>query len=181
MLPHLTGVVMKFDTELLVGTLLLGVFSLLGYLSLQLGQVELGADNYAVYADFTTAGGLQDGAVIELAGVEIGRVESVRLADYQARVTLKIQRDILLHTDTQAAIKTKGLIGERYVEITPGYADTTIVPGGTIDKTEEPVDIQQLIGEFIFGNVGNTTAGQQTDEKGEDSGDSTDPWSLGLD
>ena len=70
---------MKVDAELFFGTLLLGVFGFLGYLSLHLGQVELGSDSYAVYADFITAGGLQDGAVIELAGVEIGRVERIRL------------------------------------------------------------------------------------------------------
>ena len=172
---------MKVDAELFFGTLLLGVFGFLGYLSLQLGQVELGSDSYAIHADFTTAGGLQDGAVIELAGVEIGRVERVRLADYKARVTLKIRNDIQLHADTQAAIKTKGLIGERYVEITPGYSSSSIAPGGTIDKTEEPVDIQQLIGEFIFGNVGDTEAAEQTTESGQNDERSSELWSLGLD
>jgi phospholipid/cholesterol/gamma-HCH transport system substrate-binding protein len=175
---------MKADAELVCGALLLGMCGLLGYLSLQLGQVELGSDSYPVYADFITAGGLQDGAVIELAGVEIGRVERVRLADYKARVTLKIRNDITLHEDTQAAIKTKGLIGERYVVITPGYSSASIAPGGTIDKTLEPVDIQQLIGEFIFGSVGNSRAPEQTTENGRDrqkNEGSTDPWSLGLD
>jgi phospholipid/cholesterol/gamma-HCH transport system substrate-binding protein len=175
---------MKADAELLFGTLLLGLCGLLGYLSLQLGQVELGSDSYPVYADFITAGGLQDGAVIELAGVEIGRVERVRLADYKARVTLKIRNDIALQEDTQAAIKTKGLIGERYIVITPGYSATTIAPGGTIDKTLEPVDIQQLIGEFIFGNVGNNQAPEQATESGperQNGEESMDLWSLGLD
>ena len=175
---------MKADAELFVGTLLLGVCGFLGYLSLQLGQVELGSDSYPVYADFITAGGLQDGAVIELAGVEIGRVERVRLADYKARVTLKIRNDIALQEDTQAAIKTKGLIGERYIVITPGYSSGTIAPGGTIDKTLEPVDIQQLIGEFIFGNVGNNQAPDQTTGNGPDrqnGEEGTDLWSLGLD
>ena len=169
---------MKYDAELLVGALLLGVVGLLGYFSIQLGQVDLGAARYPLYADFTTAGGLQDGAVVELAGVEIGRVERVRLADYLARVTLKIDENVRLHTDTQAAIKTKGLIGERYVEITPGHAADTLAPGGTIDNTEEPVDIQELIGEFIFGNVGaggsEPAASQTTEEPG------TDLWSLDL-
>lgn len=175
---------MKADAELLFGTLLLGVCGFLGYLSLQLGQVELGSDSYPVYADFITAGGLQDGAVIELAGVEIGRVERVRLADYKARVTLKIRDDIALQEDTQAAIKTKGLIGERYIVITPGYSSDTIAPGGTIDKTLEPVDIQELIGEFIFGNVGNNQAPEQTtksDPDRQNGEESLDLWSLGLD
>ncbi len=175
---------MKADPELLCGTLLLGLCGVLGYLSLQLGQVELGGDRYPLYADFITAGGLQDGAVIELAGVEIGRVERVQLADYKARVTLKIRDDIALQADAQAAIKTKGLIGERYVVITPGYSSATIPPGGIIDKTLEPVDIQQLIGEFIFGNIGNNQAPEQTPENGPErqtGEESTDLFSLGLD
>ena len=172
---------MKLDVELLCGALLLATFMFLGYLSLQLGQVEFGSDSYPVHADFTTAGGLQDGAVVELAGVEIGRVETVRLADYKARVTLKISQAIQLQQDTQAAIKTKGLIGERYVEITPGHSTATIQPGGSIDKTEEPVDIQQLIGEFIFGNVGSSGASENSADNTQESEESSDLWSLGLD
>ena len=63
---------MKIDGELLIGVLLLGIVAGLGYMSIQLGQIELGSGSYPVYADFINAGGLQDGAVIELAGVEIG-------------------------------------------------------------------------------------------------------------
>ena len=166
---------MKIDGELSVGVLLLGIVAGLGYMSIQLGQMEFGSGSYPVYADFINAGGLQDGAVIELAGVEIGRVETVTLADYKARVTLKIRGDIPLQEDAQAAIKTKGLIGERYVKITPGYSSTILAAGGTIDKTEESVDIQQLLGEFIFGNVGDTTASDKT------QADSADPFSLDLD
>ena len=166
---------MKVDRELLVGALFLGIVAGLGYMSIQFGQIDLGSGSYPVYADFINAGGLQDGAVIELAGVEIGRVEAVTLADYKARVTLKIRGDIPLQEDAQAAIKTKGLIGERYVAITPGHSSTILAPGGTIDKTEESVDIQQLVGEFIFGNVRDTTVSENTPS------DSADPWSLDLD
>ena len=169
---------MKVDGELLVGVLLLGIVAGLGYMSIQLGQIELGSGRYPVYADCINAGGLQDGAVIELAGVEIGRVESVILADYKARVTLKIRGDIPLQEDAQAAIKTKGLIGERYVAIIPGHSSTILAPGGTIDKTEESVDIQQLLGEFIFGDVGATTTPENTSS---DSADPSDPWTLDLD
>ena len=144
----------KLDAELLVGGVLLFVVGVLVFLSVRLGQVDLtGAGGYTVQADFPTAGGLQSGAVVELAGVEIGRVEAVELANYQARVRLKIRPHISLREDARAAIKTKGLIGERYVEITPGRAAGQIAPGGRIRDTEAPVDIQELIAKFIFGNV----------------------------
>jgi len=144
----------KLDAELLVGCLLLLVVGVLVYVSVSLGNLDLtGSWGYPVRADFSTAGGLEPGAVIELAGVEIGRVEALDLADYHARVTFKIRRDIALSKDTQAAIKSKGLIGERYVEIVPGKASEQLQPGEQLRNTESPVDIQELIAKFIFGNV----------------------------
>jgi phospholipid/cholesterol/gamma-HCH transport system substrate-binding protein len=143
-----------FDLELFVGFALLCMIAILVYLSLRLGQVDLvGHQGYTVQALFTTAGGLQTGAVVELAGVEIGRVEQVTLDDYQARVKLKIDGNISLSEDTKAAIKSKGLVGERYVEISPGKTGRKLEPGGQIRETESPVDIQELISQFIFGDV----------------------------
>jgi len=148
----------ELDAELLVGFVLFLGVGVLVYLSLRLGQVDLtGTWGYTVQADFPTAGGLQRGAVVELAGVEIGRVEAVELANYQARVLMKIRHGVSLHEDARAAIKTKGLIGERYVDIAPGRGDGLIAPGGQIRETEPPVDIQEVIAKFIFGNVESKT------------------------
>ena len=146
------------DLELLVGLLLLCLVSLLGYVSLRLGQVDLAKNaGYTLQADFTTVGGLQTGAAVELAGVKIGQVEQVSLDDYRARVHLKLQPGILLYGDAKAAIKSKGLIGERYVEIAPGKGPKQLAPGEQIRDTEPPVDIQELIAKFIFGNIEQNT------------------------
>ena len=84
-----------------------------GYLSIKLGRVSfLGATGYVVIADFPSIGGLKPGSTVEIAGVEIGRVEAIGLADYQARVTLRINGGVKLQEDSIASIKTKGLIGE---------------------------------------------------------------------
>ena len=143
------------DPEVVVGMLLLVGIVVLIYISLHLGQINFGrAQGYTVQAEFSTAGGLQDGAVVELAGVVIGHVAAVTLTDrYRARVILQLNPAISLQEDVRAAIKSKGLIGERYVEITPGKASTHLVSGGTIRQTEAPVDIQEVITKFIFGNV----------------------------
>lgn len=165
----------KIDAELVVGFLMLLGIGVLVYISLRLGQIELGGSwGYPLHATFTTAGGLQDGAVVELAGVEIGRVESVGLEDYQAKVTLKIRNDVVLPEDTRAAIKTKGLIGERYVEITPGTGNGRLKPGAWLQKTESPVDINDIISQFIFGNV---EGGKPAEDK---KSDGANPWDLGL-
>ncbi len=165
----------KFDLELIIGLLMLCGIGVLVYISVQLGQIDLGGRwGYTLYAYFTTAGGLQKGAVIELAGVEIGRVEAVDLENYQAKVALKIRHDVVLPTDTRVAIKTTGLIGERYIEITPGTGNGRLQPGDQIRETESPVDINEVISQLIFGNVEGGTS------KGDKQADSTTPWDLGL-
>jgi phospholipid/cholesterol/gamma-HCH transport system substrate-binding protein len=143
------------DSELLVGFLLLCGIAVLVYVSLHLGQISFGgSEGYTVQAEFTNAGGLQNGAAVELAGVQIGRVEKVQLTEhYRAHVTIRLQPTVVLQEDAKAAIKSAGLIGERYVEILPGTTANQIAPDGYIRHTESPVDIQEIIQKFIFGNV----------------------------
>ena len=126
----------------------------LGYLSIKLGRVSfLGTSGYAVSVDFPGTGGLKAGSAVEIAGVEIGRVDAIALVDYQARVTLRIHADVKLQDDAIASIKTKGLIGEKYVRISPGASDKLIGPGGRIREVEAPVDLEELIAKYIFGKV----------------------------
>jgi phospholipid/cholesterol/gamma-HCH transport system substrate-binding protein len=133
--------------------LLLGILAL-GYLSIKLGRVSfLGASGYVVIVDFPSIGGLKVGSNVEIAGVEIGRVEAIRLADYQARVTLRLSADVKLQEDSIASIKTKGLIGEKYVRISPGGSDKIIPPNGRIREVEAPVDFEELLSKYIFGKV----------------------------
>lgn len=137
-----------------VGLFLVVGFLALGYLSIKLGRVSLlGATGYAITVEFPSVGGLKAGSAVEIAGVEIGRVESIGLADYQARVVLRVKRDIKLQEDSIASIKTKGLIGEKYVRISPGGSDKIIPPNGRIREVEAPVDFEELLSKYIFGKV----------------------------
>ena len=130
---------------------ILGILAL-GYLSISLGQVSfLGGRGYTVTVDFPSVGGLKSGSTVEIAGVEIGRVESIGLADYQARVTLKVQNGIKLQDDSIASIKTKGLIGETYIRISPGGSDKIIGPNGKIREVEAPVDFEEVLSTYICG------------------------------
>lgn len=90
---------------------------------------------------------------MEIAGVEVGRVESITLADYQARVTMRLQSGVTLQEDSIASIKTKGLIGEKFVRINPGGSERLIPPNGRIREVEPPVDLEELISKYIFGKV----------------------------
>ncbi|MBI1894564.1 MAG: outer membrane lipid asymmetry maintenance protein MlaD [Candidatus Rokubacteria bacterium] len=144
----------RTNLELTVGGFVLIGILALGYLSINLGRVELlGRRGYMIFADFPTVGGLKSGSSVEIAGVEVGRVDSIRLANYQARVTFRIQEGVKLQEDTIASIKTKGLIGEKYVRLSPGGSDRVIQSGGQIREVEAPVDLEELIGKYIFGQV----------------------------
>lgn len=133
--------------------LVLGMLAL-AYLSVKLGRVSfLGGGGYVVTADFPSVGGLKAGSAVEIAGVDIGRVEAIGLDNYQARVTLRINAGVKLQEDSIASIKTKGLIGEKYIRISPGGSDTLIGAGGRIREVEPPVDFEELLSKYIFGKV----------------------------
>ena len=140
--------------DLAVGVfVLLGIVAL-GWMSIKLGRLDiLGQHGYAVTADFPSTGGLKVGAAVEIAGVDIGRVEAITLADYQARVRMVIRDGVTIQEDSIASIKTKGLIGEKYVRINPGGSDRPVKPNGKLTEVEPPVDIEELLSKYIFGKV----------------------------
>jgi phospholipid/cholesterol/gamma-HCH transport system substrate-binding protein len=117
-------------------------------------KFDIGGGRYTVYAKFERAGGIKPGAVVEIAGVEVGKLKSVRLNEnYQAFVTLTIDKGVKIQEDAIASIKTKGLIGEKYVQITAGGSDKIIPNGGEIRETESAIDLEEIIGKFVFGGV----------------------------
>jgi phospholipid/cholesterol/gamma-HCH transport system substrate-binding protein len=144
----------KHDVELAVGIfVLLGILAL-GFMSIRLGELEVvGSRGYTVYAEFANAGGVKSGASVEIAGVEIGKVKSISLSNYTARVELWINHGIILQEDAIAAIKTKGLIGEKYIQVTPGGSENILAQGGKIRQTESAVDIEEIVSKYVFGKV----------------------------
>lgn len=144
----------KFDIELSVGLFIIAGIICLGYLSIKLGKMEvLGNDGYEVYALFSNSGGLKVGSSITIAGVEVGRVKRIELEDYEARIILRLQEDVKIQEDAIASIKTKGLIGEKYIAITPGGAEKMVDTGGRIRETQPAVDFEELISNFVFGKI----------------------------
>jgi phospholipid/cholesterol/gamma-HCH transport system substrate-binding protein len=92
---------------------------------------------------------------VEIAGVEIGRIGKISLDSerYMALVMLKIRKGIQITDDAIASIKTSGMIGDKFIKITPGGSDIILEPGGTIVETESAVDLEELISEYIFGGM----------------------------
>ena len=144
----------KFDLELAVGIFMIIGILCLGYLSIKLGKMEVfGDEGYEIQAIFSNSGGLKSGSSVVIAGVEVGRVKRVILDDYEAKIFLNLPLNLKIQEDAIASIKTKGLIGEKYVEITPGGADELIKPGGRIRDTQSAIDFEELISNYVFGKI----------------------------
>lgn len=142
------------NLETAVGLFVLVGIVCLAWLSVKLGRLEIvGGDYVPLTAEFASASGLRPGGSVEIAGVEVGQVESVVLNDYRALVRMKIRKGIALQEDTIASIRTRGLIGDRYISLSPGASDHLIPPGGAIRETESAVDLEGLIGAFIHGSA----------------------------
>ena len=135
--------------------MLIGI-ACVGYLSIRLGEMELGGDNYyPLFARFQSVSGLSAGAHVEMAGVQIGKVDSIVLDQERqaAMVKLKIQKEMVLSNDVIASIKTAGLIGDKYLQLSPGSTDVILKAGDVITETESAVDLEALISKYVFGGV----------------------------
>jgi phospholipid/cholesterol/gamma-HCH transport system substrate-binding protein len=144
----------KAKLELVVGLFVIVGIVCLGYLAVKLGKLELvGGDVYEVQAQFNTASGLKPGSTIEIAGVEVGRVRGIVLNDDRAMVKLAVNKTVKLYTDTIASIKTRGIIGEKFLALSPGGGGDPLKPGDTIRDTESGLDLEELVSQYVHGKV----------------------------
>ncbi|MDY6820439.1 MAG: outer membrane lipid asymmetry maintenance protein MlaD [Deferribacterota bacterium] len=146
----------RYKLEVLVGIFVLIGLLAVGYLTLRLGQVKvLGGNYYDIKARFSDVGGLKIGNEVQVSGVVVGRVEDIKLNpnDYSVIITMNILKNIKLSDDTMALIKTNGLIGDRYISLLPGGSPITLQGGDIIVDTQPPVDIEELISKYVFGDV----------------------------
>ena len=118
------------------------------------GQMRFN-NTYSYSAEFSNASGLKNGQFVRASGVEIGKVEKVRLIEggTRAQVDFNVDRSILLYQSTTAQIRYLDLLGDRYVELTRGEgegADRVLPPGGFIplSRTSPALDLDALIGGF---------------------------------
>ena len=137
--------------EILTGAaVLLVALGFLGYAVAHSGRST--AEGYRLIARFDRIDGLNDGSDVRIAGVKVGSVAGLRvdLKTFLAEVTLTIRADVRLPKDTSAEIASESLLGGKFLNLTPGGAEGTLPPGGTIAITQSSVSLEQLLGKFIF-------------------------------
>jgi phospholipid/cholesterol/gamma-HCH transport system substrate-binding protein len=146
----------KYSKETVVGIFVVAGLVCIGYMTIRLGNVGiLGDATYALNARFNRVTGLKEGNPVNLLGLEIVRVANFKMVqDEQAVIVeMRINKGIKIYDDALSAIKTEGLIGDRYMDIAPGGAGELLKPGGTITETQSPTDLSELIGKYAFGDV----------------------------
>ena len=148
----------KLSAEAKVGLLVLGSSVILLWMTMMVGKFEFGKpEGYRVAAVFDTVSGLDLKAAVRMAGVQIGTVEIVELEDSKAKVVLRIDPGVKIPRGTEAAVKTMGLLGDKYVDLVPPRAGTALQPqersgfyreGDRIERSASSSDADQLIGKL---------------------------------
>ena len=153
----------KVSTEAKVGILVLVGIILLFFMSFRVSRLErLRGEIYTVL--FPSVSGLVVDANVEVAGVPVGRVEEIGLEQGMAKVWMKIGQ-VQLHEDAEAAIKTRGILGDKYVEIKPGSPDAPLLPpGATITNVRLSPDMDQLFASLESAALGMGDLGRSLQE-----------------
>ncbi|ACN15298.1 ABC-type transporter involved in resistance to organic solvents, periplasmic binding component [Desulforapulum autotrophicum HRM2] len=143
----------KTTVELYVGFFVIIGLVCCAYIVVQLGGLRINqGDQYTLNAFFGSVAGLKPGADVEMAGVAVGQVASISLdrERFVAKVEISLDKKILLSEDVIASVKTSGIIGDKYINLSPGGSETTLSPGGTIFHTESALDLESLVSKYIF-------------------------------
>jgi phospholipid/cholesterol/gamma-HCH transport system substrate-binding protein len=152
---------------------IVGIFALLGIAALVILSVSLGKislfppPGYTLYASFDNISGLKTGDQVQLAGVQVGKVMSISIKDYRARVAMRINQGVPIDEDAIAAIKTSGIIGDKYVSIQLGPSDHILKNDDTIRQTQSAFVLEDAIGQLI------NSSGSGSSSKEKDSNSST--------
>ena len=111
-----------------------------------------GDERYILRARFVSASGLKEGADVEIAGVAVGKVVRIDFdpENYEAEIRVTLPNNIRLQDDAIASIRSTGIIGGKFLKITPGGSEDLLRPGDEILETESSVNLEELISKYMF-------------------------------
>jgi len=140
-------IMLSISTEAKVGLFVLVALIILGYMSFRVGEYGFGLkQGYVINATFENVTGLDKDASVLVAGVEVGRVESIGLKNGRAIVRLRILPDVKLEKDVRVSIKSHGILGDKFIEIEPGTKGMApLEEGQEITRVEKQADIDKIL------------------------------------
>lgn len=138
--------------EAIIGAVVLIIASIFLYFAYVTSGEKI-KDGYILVARFDDVTGLTAGADIKLNGIKVGIVKSLKIDnDYQARSELLIKSNIKIPDDSSASIATEGIIGSKFIAISPGFSENKLKQNEEIEMTKPSVNLEKLIGKFIVGD-----------------------------
>lgn len=143
----------KMNLNFIVGLFMLFGMAAMAYLSVTIAGVSgYSAQSYQLTARFDSSSGLKEGAFIEIAGVKVGKVSQIKLdkESFESVATFVFESGIVLAEDTIASIRTAGIIGDKFVKISPGASDDLLNSGDEVIETEPSISIEELVSKYIF-------------------------------
>lgn len=151
--------------ETVMGAVVLAVaafFIVFAYSKAEVGTV----DGYEIRARFDRIDGIRPGSDVRMSGIKIGTVTSSTLdpKTYLAVVRMNIRNDIKVPDDTSIAVSSDGLLGDKFLALSPGGSDGMLKPGGEILTTQGSIDLMSLVGQMIFSQTGKNGDDKKTDK-----------------
>lgn len=145
----------KNIVETLMGAVVLAVAASFFIFAYNKSDVSM-EDGYKITAKFDNASGVALGSDVRVGGVKVGVVSDLALDSktYQAVLTLQIRNSAKLPKDSSAAVSGDGLLGGKYVQIIPGGDEAMLASGGAIEYTQSAVNLEEMIGKFMFSGGG---------------------------
>ncbi|TAL17768.1 outer membrane lipid asymmetry maintenance protein MlaD [bacterium] len=143
----------KLNVETWVGLFVIIGFACFSFIAIKLGDVEvLSTDKYLLSARFASVSGLKEGAPVELAGVKVGTVKTIDIdpKEFEATVVFSVEKRVNLPSDSIASIRTAGIIGDKFIKLTPGGQDSSLTEGSEITETESAIILEELISKYMF-------------------------------
>lgn len=144
----------KNFAEILMGAAVIAAAA--GFLVYAVGRSgRSGTEGYVLRAAFDRIDGLPQGADVRISGVKVGNVaaQELNFDTFQAVLTLRIDRRVKLPDDSSAEINSESLLGGKFVSLVPGGSERLLAEGGTIRLTQSALNLEQLIGRFVFGGT----------------------------
>jgi phospholipid/cholesterol/gamma-HCH transport system substrate-binding protein len=147
----------RINLEVIVGTFVILGLAAFAFLAVKLGGIgDVQAGHYKLNARFQSSSGLKEGADVEMAGVVIGKVVNIRFdpKEYDSVVELSVPTEVEIQEDAIASVRSTGLIGGKFIKISPGGSEALLQSGDTIYETESSVSLEELISKYIFESQG---------------------------
>lgn len=164
--------------ETIIGALVLLVAAGFAFFAYQSSNMKP-VDGYSVKARFASVDGIGTGSEVRIGGIKVGVVSDLDIdpQTYEALLTLQLRDRIKVPEDSNAGVVSSGLLGSKYIEITPGGAEEMLQAGGEIAFTQSSVNIESLIGKMVHSGGGVEA---EVDASAETDGDADKAKDAGL-